>query len=90
MKNFLIILFLTGCTTALPPVVRVEIPVSVPCVIAQIDKPSFAVDALPVDPPAGMKRSDFVWLQMNALRADRIQRQAYEKILEAAIQACQK
>ncbi len=90
-KLSLIVLLLTGCAGFnAPAVVKVSVPVSVPCIIATINKPDFAVDALPADPPAGVSRSDFVWDQMRALRADRIQRQAYEKIIESAIKACQK
>jgi len=88
---FVLVFLLTACTTAqAPSVVEVKVPYPVPCVIEHIDSPAFAVDALPVDPPAGMKRSDFVFQQLLALRAERLQRQAYEKILEAAITACQK
>lgn len=89
--TLMLVFLLTACATAqAPAVVEVKVPVLVPCVIEHIDAPAFAVDALPVDPPEGVKRSDFVFQQLLALRAERLQRQAYEKILEAAIAACQK
>jgi hypothetical protein len=81
-KLALVCIFLTGCaSTGIPAVVRVEVPVPVPCVIVIPTPPAFAIDALPIGAS--------IWDQMAALRADRIQRQAYEKMLEAAIQACQ-
>jgi hypothetical protein len=90
MKTILACLLLAGCAVGAPAVVKIKVPVAVPCVIATIDRPDFAVDALPVDPPAGMSRSDFVWEQMNALRADRLQRKSYEELIEAALRSCQK
>lgn len=84
MKKILIVCLLAAsCGTTHPPAtVRVEIPIPVPCNVQKIDIPSFAVDALTYD-------SD-IWDQMAALRAERLQRQAYEKILQAAIDACRK
>lgn len=64
-----------------PQVVRVEVPVQVPCRTDRVQKPAFAVDALPI----GASIDN----QMRALRAERKQRQAYELRLEAAIEACQ-
>ncbi len=64
-----------------PQVVRVEVPVTVPCRTDRVQKPAFAVDALPIG--ASIDK------QMRALRAERKQRQAYELRLEAAIEACQ-
>jgi hypothetical protein len=83
MKKFILVcVLLTGCASAsIPAAVRVEVPVPVPCVMVMPAPPTFAVDALPIGAD--------IWDQMAALRADRIQRQAYEKILEVAIQACQ-
>jgi hypothetical protein len=81
-KLLLLCLLITGCAASAPPaVVKIEVPVSVPCTIALPATPVFAVDALPLDAD--------IWDMMAALRADRIQRQAYEKELETAIQACQ-
>lgn len=79
-------LLLAGCAgqVAEPPepaVVRVEVPVQVPCRTERVPRPAFAVDALPIG--AGVDE------QMRALRAERLQRKGYERRLEAAIEACQ-
>lgn len=78
-------LVLAGCagTVAEPPepqLVRVEVPVQVPCKTERIQRPAFAVDSLPVGADIGE--------QMRALRAERLQRKGYELRLEAAIEAC--
>lgn len=81
-KILLLCLLAAGCGAVKPPAtVRVEIPIPIPCKVVVPDPPVFAVDALPLN--AG------IWDMMNALRADRIQRRAYEKSLEAAVKACQ-
>lgn len=78
---------LAGCKSApttitSPPVVHeVQVPVSVPCKTETPTKPAFAVDALPLGAD--------IWEQMQALRAERIQRKGYERELEAAVAACQ-
>ncbi len=75
-------LVLAGCAGTGPVVpVEVQVPVAVPCRIPKIERPSFAVDALPVDAD--------VWDMMAALRAERHQRRGYELQLKAAIRACQ-
>lgn len=79
-------LVLTGCAglVAEPPepaVVRVEVPVQIPCRTERVQRPVFAVDVLPI----GASIDE----QMRALRADRRQRQGYEARLEAAVAACQ-
>ena len=79
-------LVLTGCAgqVAEPPeptVVRVEVPVQIPCRTERVRRPVFAVDVLPI----GASIDE----QMRALRADRRQRQGYEARLEAAVEACQ-
>lgn len=81
----LLTLVVSGCAgraadRAEPQVVRVEVPVQVPCRTDRVQKPAFAVDALPIG--ASIDK------QMRALRAERKQRQAYELRLEAAIEAC--
>lgn len=84
MKNTLLFLslFATGCAfSKAPDVVRVEVPISVPCKMPLIQKPAFAVDAL--------QYGSDIWAQMSALRAERLQRKAYEAELEAATKACQ-
>ena len=75
-------LVLSGCAGTGPVVpVEVQVPVAVPCRIPDIERPSFAVDVLPVDAD--------VWDMMAALRAERRQRMGYELQLEAALMACQ-
>ncbi len=78
-------LMVAGCggINTTPPVAapqEVKIPVAVPCKVPDVTIPAFAVDAL--DLGAG------VWDQMAALRAERLQRKAYEAELEAALGAC--
>lgn len=87
MKRLTVVLCLAlaGCAgqVAEPPepaVVRVEVPVQIPCHTERVPRPVFAVDVLPV----GASIDE----QMRALRADRRQRQGYEVRLEAAIDAC--
>jgi hypothetical protein len=75
------VLALAGCASTAPRVQEVLVPVSVPCKAAIPDRPALSVDLLPIG--AG------IWEQMKALRAERNQRQGYEKELEAAIQSCQ-
>jgi len=90
MKKIIVVLMmLSGCASVPNAVTQVKVPVSVPCVIQKIDKPAFAVDGLSIEPPAGVTREEFIWQQMNALRADRLQRKGYESELEAAIRSCQ-
>lgn len=75
---------MAGCATPAqraPDVQQVLIPTPVPCKVDSPAKPAFAVDALPV--------GSGVFRQMAALRAERKQRQGYEKELESAIQSCQ-
>lgn len=78
--RWLLLLLLAGCASQTPPK-TVEVPVPVPCKVPQIEKPSFAVDGLPIGAN--------IWDQMLALRAERKQRQGYELKLEAAVQSCQ-
>jgi len=87
MKGALIVLALAlvGCAgqVAEPPepqLVRVEVPVQIPCRTERVQRPVFAVDSLPI----GASIAE----QMRALRADRLQRKGYEKRLEAAVAAC--
>ena len=74
-------LLLAACASQVARPVEVKIPVAVPCTVDMPLKPTSAVDALPI--------GSNIWQQMAALRADRINRLAYEKELEAAIAACQ-
>lgn len=77
---FAAIVSLTGCAGT-PKVQIAEVPVPVPCKVAQPERPLFAVDGLAIG-------SD-IWEQMKALRAERLQRIGYEAELEAAVRACQ-
>ncbi len=87
MKRLIAVLCLalTGCAgqVAVPPepqVVRVEVPVQIPCRTERVQRPVFAVDVLPI----GASTAE----QMRALRAERLQRKGYEVRLEAAVEAC--
>ncbi|MDH0098243.1 hypothetical protein N7333_16795 [Pseudomonas sp. GD04158] len=88
MKGLLIVpaLLLAGCAVRVaeppePQLVRVEVPVRIPCKTERVQRPAFAVDSLPI----GASIAE----QMRALRAERLQRKGYEKRLEAAVAACQ-
>lgn len=74
---------LAGCAAAptAPVVTEVKVPVAVPCRAPNVEWPAFAVDTLPI--------GSGIWQQMVALRAERLERKAYETELEAAIKACQ-
>jgi len=74
---------MSGCMDQPRPAVpiTVKVPVPVPCNVTSPQVPAWAVDALPLG-------SD-IWTQMDALRAERLQRKGYEGELIAAIQACQ-
>lgn len=75
-------LTLAGCSNA-PPAqsyVEVKVPIAVPCKTADVARPAFAVDQLPIGAQ--------VDAQMRALRAERHQRIGYERELLAANEAC--
>jgi uncharacterized lipoprotein YmbA len=84
MKVLIVIasLILSGCSTATraPSYVEVKVPVSVPCKTADVTRPAFAVDQLPI--------GSLIDAQMRALRAERHQRIGYERELLAANEAC--
>jgi len=77
---------LAGCTGAPPAadpeprVVRVEVPVAVPCRTKEVAVPPWAAAAL--------KKSDSLEVKVRALLAERRQRMGYEGELLAANQAC--
>ena len=73
---------LAGCATTAPaPIVtEVKTPVYQRCDAPVPERPPFAVDALPLGAEIGQ--------QMRALRAERQQRQGFERELETAVQAC--
>jgi hypothetical protein len=75
-------LVMTACTSTLPaPGASVlPIPLAVPCQTNPIERPAFATSRLPPE-------SD-IFDKVKALLAERLQRQAYEERLEAALSAC--
>lgn len=75
-------LMLAGCATPPPRVITQVVKVPVPCEPQRPAKPTWAVDALPLN-----ARID---AQMRALRADRKRAQGYEGELESALNSCQK
>lgn len=89
MKDVLIIaalMLLAGCAgnpetvDPQPRVVRVEVPVPVPCLTKDVAVPSWAA--------AGLRKSDSLEVKVRALLAERRQRMGYEGELLAANQAC--
>lgn len=84
MKKLIVVCVMTlaGCSSA-PPVpsyVEVKVPIAVPCKTADVARPAFAVDQLPIGAT--------IDIQMRALRAERHQRIGYERELIAANEAC--
>ncbi|PUA43442.1 hypothetical protein C5U62_22700 [Pseudomonas protegens] len=77
------VVLLTGCTTLEPEVrtVRVEVPVQVPCRAPVVPVPAWATGSL--------KKTDGLELKVRALLAERRQRIGYERVLVAAVDACQ-
>ncbi|MDP8772902.1 hypothetical protein QZR43_09925 [Serratia marcescens] len=84
MKNLIVVsaLALAGCSGApsAPSYVEVKVPIAVPCKTADVARPAFAVDQLPI--------GTAIDVQMRALRAERHQRIGYERELLAANEAC--
>jgi len=84
MKKLIVasVLALSGCSSAppAPSYVEVKVPVAVPCKTADVARPAFAVDQLPIGAA--------IDAQMRALRAERHQRIGYERELLAANEAC--
>ncbi|HIE0439249.1 TPA: hypothetical protein ACXJAC_002623 [Serratia marcescens] len=84
MKKLIVVsvLALAGCSNAqpAPSYVEVKVPVAVPCKTADVARPAFAVDQLPIGAT--------IDVQMRALRAERHQRIGYERELIAANEAC--
>ena len=86
-RMLLIVLFaLAGCAgqpvaEPEPRIVRVEVPVQVPCKAPQILAPAWAA--------AELKAADSLEVKVRALLAERRQRIGYERELLAANSACQ-
>jgi len=74
---------MSGCMDQPRPAmpVTVKVPVPVPCKVTKPQAPAWAVDGLPLGAD--------IWTQMDALRAERLQRKGYEGELIAALNACQ-
>lgn len=64
-----------------PRVVRVEVPVQVPCRVKAPAVPAWAAK--------GLRREDSLEVKVRALLAERRQRIGYERELGAAVEACQ-
>lgn len=77
------VVLMAGCATREPEVrtVRVEVPVQVPCRALVVPVPAWATDSL--------KKIDSLELKVRALLAERRQRIGYERLLVAAVAACQ-
>ena len=79
-------LVLTGCASQpvpepAPRVVRVEVPVQVPCRVKSPEVPAWAAE--------GLRREDSLEVKVRALLAERRQRIGYERELVAAVGSCQ-
>ena len=63
-----------------PSIVRVEVPVAVPCRTKEVAVPPWAA--------SGLRKSDSLEVKVRALLAERRQRIGYERELLAANEAC--
>lgn len=64
-----------------PRVVRVEVPVQVPCQVKSPAVPAWAAE--------GLRKEDSLEVKVRALLAERRQRIGYERELVAAVASCQ-
>lgn len=69
-----------GCATTAPPTQRIDVPVYVPCVKKQVEKPEFEFDKLSVGSGDGQK--------ILALARDWVRGRKYEADLRAALGGC--
>lgn len=78
-----VMVILAGCAGQEPEVriVRVEVPVLIPCRAPEVSAPAFAA--------AGLKKANSLEVKVRALMADRRQRIGYERELVAAVSVCQ-
>lgn len=81
-RNFAIAgaILLSGCASAPPAPLEVDIPIFTPCVKTTLPKPVYEFDKLPVGASAGAK--------VLALARDWITGRTYESLLEAQIAGC--
>lgn len=79
----MLLVVLTGCSTREPEVriVRVEVPVLVPCKTQEVSVPPWAA--------ASLKKADSLEVKVRALLAERQQRVGYERELFAVFEGCQ-
>ncbi|WLP07088.1 hypothetical protein [Pseudomonas putida] len=78
-----LVLCLVGCARKVEPqiqYVRVEVPVQVPCRAPEVSVPPWAA--------AGLRKTDSLEVKVRTLLAERRQRIGYERLLEAAMDAC--
>lgn len=79
-----LVIALAGCAGQVnepePRIVRVEVPVAVPCRTDPVAVPPWAA--------AGLKKTDSLEVKVRALLAERRQRKGYERELLAANEAC--
>lgn len=79
-----VVFALAGCAGQVvepePRIVRVEVPVQVPCRVKEVAVPPWAA--------AGLRRTDSLEVKARALLAERRQRIGYERELLAANEAC--
>lgn len=75
-------LLMVGCMSRSPDlrIVRVEVPVLVPCKTQEIAIPTWA--------SIGLKKADSLEVKVRALLAERFQRIGYERELSVAVNAC--
>lgn len=81
-----LVVALAGCGTQPvaepePRVVRVEVPVQVPCRVKAPAVPAWAAE--------GLRKEDSLEVKVRALLAERRQRIGYERELSAAVASCQ-
>lgn len=80
-----VVVALAGCagqpvTEPEPRVVRVEVPVQVPCRVKAPAVPAWAAE--------GLRKEDSLEMKVRALLAERRQRIGYERELVAAVASC--
>lgn len=73
---------LIGCSNQKPDVrvLRIEVPILVPCKIQEVEVPPWAT--------IGLKKTDPLEVKVRALLAERRQRIGFERVLISAIRAC--
>lgn len=79
--GIIVAMLVTGCTTAPPAPVRVEVPVMVPCLVEVPQRPAYEFDKL----PSTAKDGDIIL----ALARDWLRSRKYENELEAHLTGCQ-